>query len=266
MPQFVVIFSMIDSALVLPDERRQHLQLLLSREGKLVITELSRRLGVSGDTLRRDIQELAEAGLVQRVRGGALPLSPSTAPYPARRETRLTAKREVAVRAVRLIRPGQVLLLDGGTTVLEVARHLPTDLRLTVVTPSPPVVMALAEHPGVEIILLGGTLNQRTMTVTGSSAYRALTGLNVDLCLLGVCSLHPELGLTGLDYEEAQLKRLMVRQAGETVVLLTADKLGTASPYKVAELSELTHLVTEASVPDEVLAPYRQAGVGVVGA
>lgn len=257
---------MTNFAPTLPDERRRHLLSLLSSEGKLVITELSRRLGISGDTLRRDLQELSEAGLVQRVHGGALPLAPSPAPYAARRETSLTAKREVAMRAVRLIRPSQILLLDGGTTVLEVARHLPTDLRLMVVTPSPPVATALAEHPGVEIILIGGRLNPRTMTVTGSSAYRALEELNADLCLLGVCSLHPELGLTGLDYEEAQLKRLMVRQAGETAVLLTADKLGTASPYKVAEVSELTHLVTEASVPDEVLAPYRRAGVSVVGA
>ena len=250
----------------LPDERRRYLLSLLKDEGKLVITELSRRLGVSGDTLRRDLQELAEAGLVQRVHGGALPLAPSPAPYAVRQESGLAAKRAVAVRALRLVRPGQVLLLDGGTTVLEVARYLPTDLRLTVVTPSPPIVMALAEHPGVELILVGGRLNPRTMTVTGSSAYRALEVLNADLCLLGVCSLHPERGLTGLDYEEAELKRLMVRQAGETAALLTADKLGTASPYKVAEVAELTHLVTEASVPDEVLAPYRQAGVSVVGA
>lgn len=104
------------------------------------------------------------------------------------------------------------------------------------------------------------------MTVTGSSVYRALEGLNADLCLLGVCSLHPELGLTGLDYEEAQLKSLMIRRASETAALLTADKLGTAAPYKVAEVGELTHLVTEASVPDEVLAPYRRSGVSVVRA
>ena len=250
----------------LPDERRRHLLSLLKDEGKLVITELSRRLGVSGDTLRRDLHELAGAGLVQRVHGGALPLAPNPAPYAARRESGLAAKREVAARALRLVRPGQVLLLDGGPTVLEVARHLPTDLQLTVVTPSPPVAMALAEHPGVELILVGGRLNPQTMTVTGSSAYRALEELNADLCLLGVCSLHPELGLTGLDYEEAELKRLMVRRSVETAALLTADKLGTASPYKVAEVSELTHLVSEASVPDEVLAPYRQAGVSVVGA
>lgn len=104
------------------------------------------------------------------------------------------------------------------------------------------------------------------MTVTGSSVYRALEGLNVDLCLLGICSLHPELGLTGLDYEEAQLKSLMIRRASETAALLTADKLGTAAPYKVADIGELTHLVTEASVPDEVLAPYRRFGVSVMRA
>ena len=118
---------MTDVAPALPDERRRHLLSLLSSEGKLVITELSRRLSISGDTLRRDLQELSEAGLVQRVHGGALPLAPSPAPYAARRETSLTAKREVAMRAVRLIRPSQILLLDGGTTVLE-----PGDKNVTV--------------------------------------------------------------------------------------------------------------------------------------
>lgn len=112
MLQPTVRFDMADTTLELPEERRQHLKLRVTREGKL-ITELSQRLGISGDTLRRDIQELAEAGLVQRERG-ALLLAPSTAPYPARPVTRLTAKQEVAARAARLIRPGQVSCSMAG--------------------------------------------------------------------------------------------------------------------------------------------------------
>ena len=124
--------------------------------------------------------------------------------------------------------------------------------------------MALAEHPGVRVALLGSTLNQRTMTVTYSSVYHSPERLNVDLCLLGVCSLHPERNLTGIGYEEAQLKSWVIRREGETAALLTAEKLGTAAPYKVASASELTHLVTEASVPDEVIKPYRRSGMSLV--
>lgn len=250
----------------LPEERRQHILDKLAHDGKVIAAELSTAFGVSEDTIRRDLRELAEAGLLQRVHGGALPRSPSTAAYTARRQQTLHAKVSVAREAARLLRHNQVIFFDSGTTTLEIAKHLSGDLRATTLTTSPSIAVVLAEHPTVKVILVGGTLDKETMAVTGTAALEALQGIRADVCLLGVCSLHPEIGITTTSFEEAHLKRIMIANAAEVIAAVTADKLGTAAPYVVASVHELTHVITEATVSDEMLAPYAQAGITVVRA
>src|SRR5258708_7845072 len=112
---------------MLREERHQHILSTLKRDGKIVATDLSLALGVSEDTVRRDLRELGEAGLLQRVHGGALPRSPATASHIARQRQAPEAKLAIARAAVRLLRPGQVILLDGGTTTLRVAHEMPPD-------------------------------------------------------------------------------------------------------------------------------------------
>ena len=132
----------------------------LGRDGKVVVADLSSSLDVSLDTVRRDLQELAEAGLVRRVHGGALPPAIGSRPYAVRREQAPAAKAAIARATAGLLRDGQVILLDAGTTTLEVARHLPADLQATVITNSPPIAVALAEHPTVDVTMLGGSARQ----------------------------------------------------------------------------------------------------------
>ncbi|MGD9511400.1 MAG: DeoR/GlpR family DNA-binding transcription regulator, partial [Geminicoccaceae bacterium] len=156
---------------------------------------LAQELDTSEDTIRRDLRELAAAGRVQRVHGGALPPSPALLPLAARRERATEAKERLASAALALIREGQVLLLDGGTTNLALAQRLPPTLRLTVVTPSPAIALALAEHPGVELVLLGGRLDRASQTVVGAAAIDAVRSVRPDLCILGVCSLAAENGV-----------------------------------------------------------------------
>lgn len=244
-------------------ERRQFILAMLKRDGKVLSSELSTALSVSEDTIRRDLRDLAEAGLLQRVHGGALPGLP-TANYAARQQQAPQAKEAIARAAAGLIRSGQVVLLDGGTTTLQVAQQLPRALQATVITHCPPIAVALAEHPQVEVIVLGGRLDKHSMVTVGASVVEALRLVRADLCLLGVCSVHPELGLSGPNLEEAHIKRAMIASAAEVVALVSAEKLGTAAPYIVGALSELTHLVTEQTVPEAVLAPYRAAGLTIV--
>jgi DeoR/GlpR family transcriptional regulator of sugar metabolism len=251
---------------VLTAERRQHILEVLQRDGKVHATELSTQLAVSEDTIRRDLRELAEAGLLQRVHGGALPSSPAATSYAARQRQAPGAKAAVAQAAARLVRDGQVIILDGGTTALQVAQHLPTELRATVISNSPPVATALADHPYIEVVMIGGRLYKHSLVVTGAAALDALRMVRADVCMLGVCSLHPEVGISVPDLEEAHVKRAMIAGAAEVVALATAEKLGTAAPYVVGPLHELTHLVTERVVPLETLAPYEALGVTVIRA
>ena len=191
---------------------------------------------MSPDTVRRDLQELAEAGLVRRVHGGALPAAVGPRPYAVRQEQAPAAKAAIARATAGLLRHGQVILLDSGTTTLEVARHLPPELEATVITNSPPIAVALAEHPSVDVIVLGGTLDKDAQALVGAATVEALRSVRADVLVLGVCSLHPEIGITVLELEESYVKRAMIANAAEVVAVSSAEKLGSAGPYVVGPL------------------------------
>jgi DeoR/GlpR family transcriptional regulator of sugar metabolism len=249
---------------MLTAERRRAILTRLERDGKVVASELVDALGVSEDTVRRDLRELAAGGLVQRVHGGALPPAPAAATFAQRLAIAPEAKAHLAEAALPLLQGAGVILLDGGTTALELARRLPADRACTVLTNAPPVAAALASHPRAEVVLIGGRLLKDSQVTVGAAAVDALRQVRADACVLGICSLHPELGVTATDHEEAHVKRAMVQGSAEVIALATADKLRTASPWLVAPLADLSHLVTDAG--EELTAEYAAAGVSVVHA
>jgi DeoR/GlpR family transcriptional regulator of sugar metabolism len=249
---------------MLTAERRQVILTRLERDGKVVASELVDALGVSEDTVRRDLRELAAGGLVQRVHGGALPRAGEFASFDQRLRVSPEAKAHLAEAALPLLEGANVIVLDGGTTALELARRLPAGRSCTVLTNSPPVASALAEHSRVEVVLIGGRLLKEPQVAVGPEALAALREVRADACVLGICSLHPELGVTTNDHDEAHVKRAMVASAAEVIALATADKLFTAAPWVVSPLADVTHLVTDAG--PEVTAEYAAAGVSVVHA
>jgi DeoR/GlpR family transcriptional regulator of sugar metabolism len=239
---------------------------VLERDGKLVASRLVDELGVSEDTVRRDLRDLAARGLVQRVHGGALPPAPQPGSFADRRETSTEEKAAIARAVADVVADAQVLLIDGSTTNLEVARLLPGTRVGTVLTNSPPIATALADHPTVEVVVIGGRLDKRAQVTVGASAVDMIRSVRADACLLGVCALHPEVGLTTDDLDEAEVKRAMVRASGEVIAPATSDKLRAASAYLVAPVQEVTHLVAEPDAPDELLDPYRALGLSVLRA
>jgi DeoR/GlpR family transcriptional regulator of sugar metabolism len=256
-------YALLRGDCMLKEERQQAIIELMRRNGKVLVADLIAHLNVSEDTIRRDLNELAEVGILQRVHGGALPRAPSL-PYDQRVRETDAAKRAMAETVARLIHDGQVVLMDSGSTILEVVAHLPTTLRATIVTNSLPVAAALAHHPEVEVHVLGGRLKKDAQAMIGVPVVDALRQFRADLCLLGVCSLHPDIGITMLDIEEAYIKRAMIEQAAEVVAVADATKLGTAAPYVIAPLSSLTYLITDSSIEQRALAPYQDRGVTVV--
>lgn len=230
----------------------------LRAQGRVVAKELAAELGVSEDSVRRDLRDLAAAGLCQRVYGGALPASPAVADYGTRRGVAVASKRQVAAAAAALVRPGSTVILDGGTTALAVAHALPPGLGATVITHSPTVASALVEHPTVEVHVLGGRLFKHSAVTCGAAAVEAAQQVNADLFLLGVTGVHPDAGLTTGDADEAAMKRALARRAAETYVLASEEKIGAASSFAVLPLSAVAGVITDAS--DERLEPLRAAG------
>ena len=249
---------------MLNTERRTIILEALGRDGRVAASELSARFGVSEDTVRRDLRELAEEGLLMRVYGGAVRKSPVSPAYSRRKTEFLPAKSAIGEAAAKFIREGQVLFIDGGTTPLEVAMHLSPDLRVTVVTHSLPVASALAEHPNAQVVVLGGSLHKEAMVMVGATTVAAYRQVRADLCVLGTASIHPQIGLGVLNQEEAEVKRAMVANAAEVMVVASGEKLNTSAPFLVGPVSLVTRLVTDPEVSDEAIREYRDAGVEVI--
>jgi DeoR/GlpR family transcriptional regulator of sugar metabolism len=162
------------------------------------------------------------------------------------------------------VRPGQVVILDGGTTTLQLAKHLPEDLRATVVTHSPTIAVALQTHPSIEVILIGGRLFKHSVVTVGAAAVDAISRIRADTYFMGVTGIHLEAGLSTGDLEEAHIKRALSAAAAETHVLVTAEKVNAASPYVIAALNEIDGVIVERRVPKNVLTGYKRAGLSVV--
>jgi DeoR/GlpR family transcriptional regulator of sugar metabolism len=247
--------------------RREAILTLLRQDGRVHASDLADRFAISLDTVRRDLQELADAGALRRVHGGALPVN-SAPPIPPRfvdrRAVDVRAKVAIAAAAVPLVRHGEVVALSGGTTILELARRLPDDLAATVLATNPDIAVALADHPRLTVDVVGGRLHPDARTVTGPEAVDALRGVRPDVCVLSACSLHPGAGLTLRHREEAAVVRAMVAGAGRVLALTTASKLGAAGPYPVVDTTRIDTLVTDAPAADVVA--YRDLGLEVVHA
>lgn len=248
---------------MLTTQRKQYLMTLLRRDGRLVAKTLSEELGVSEDTIRRDLREMAREGLLQRVHGGALPASPALGDFAARAQIGPAEKSAIGRVAAQLIQPGQVVFMDGGTTCAQLVRQLEPGLRATVVTHSPSIAVELVTHPNIDVLMLGGRLFRHSVVNVGASTIEAIGQIRADLYFMGVCSLHPQAGLSTGDFEEACVKRAMCRAAAETVVLASSEKLATASPYQVVELAEVGAIVLPVSTPEEAIAPYRAQGIAI---
>jgi DeoR/GlpR family transcriptional regulator of sugar metabolism len=253
---------------MLAGERKRQILEQIGKDGRVVASELSQRFGVSEDTIRRDLREMSAEGLLHRVHGGALPLpqAPIPAAYAARAEQATAAKTAIGRAAAALVRDGQVISIDGGTTPLEVAEHFPPDLRATVVTHSLPVLRALAYRPRIELISVGGKVIPESLVAAGPITVDAFRNLHADVCIVGVAGIDVQAGLTALNFDESLVKRAMVENARQVIAVATADKLGTAGPFAVVPITRVTHLVTERTASESLVRAFKDAKVEVITA
>lgn len=249
---------------MLTAQRRALILATLRDDGRVVAKDFAASLDLSEDTIRRDLRELAAEGLLHRVHGGALPVSPAVADFATRTSIGTGAKADVARLACGLVDHGQTIAVDGGTTARELARRLPADLRATVVTHSPTIAVELAEHPTVEVIIVGGRLFKHSVVAAGAVAHEAIGRVSVDLFFLGVTGIHPTAGLTTGDADEAAIKRAWSQRAAETYVLGSGEKIGAASAFEVVPLDAVTAVLTDAGAPERGVAELREAGVRVL--
>ena len=254
---------MINAAELFPTERRDRILDLLHEEGKVVALDLARRLNVSIDTIRRDLDYLALNGSIRRVHGGALPAASFPGSIQQRRAEETEAKEELGKRGASLVRVGSVVLFDSGSSNLEIVKALPRDLRFTAVTAGLPGILHPKLQGRISALVLGGRLHRRESMTVGLRAVKELEDFRADLCFLGVCALHTDVGISTFSVEELEMKQTFVRCAADIVGLLTASKFNKAAPFVVGSIGILTRAIVESGVAASELDLLRRYGVFV---
>jgi DeoR/GlpR family transcriptional regulator of sugar metabolism len=247
---------------MLKEERLNFILQQLKLNPSVKLGQLSESLQVSEDTIRRDIESLAKNGLLTKVRGGAIPHSPNIHSFKERVHVSENEKLVIAQKALQLIQPSSTILLDGGTTTYALAGLL--DIPLTVITNNIPIAALLAGRKNMEVIITGGRILPDSLVAAGTYAIRLLEQSHVDICFVGVCSLHHKIGVSSIDYFECEMKRAMISCADKIVALTGHDKIGTAETHKICAIDALDTIVTEIDPGDEIFEPYRQKNIQIL--
>lgn len=249
---------------MLKKERQAYILHQVNLHNKVLSSTLCTEIQVSEDTIRRDLQELAEEGKVIKVHGGALSHSFSEVSFPFNGVYSLSEKKIIAQKAIPLISNGMFVLTSGGTTILELARSLPPQLRATFISGSIPAILEYMHHPNIEVILVGDKISKNSKITVGSEAIAKIKQMKADICFLGTNAIDAELGITDNDWEVVQLKKAMIESSKKVVCLSISEKVNTVQPIRVCGLDKIDMLITELAPEDELLKPYVNAGLQVL--
>jgi DeoR family transcriptional regulator of aga operon len=253
---------------MLVEERRRRITELLDAQERVTVEELVKRFDVSAVTIRGDLDALAEVGAVVRSHGGALRRveAPEDVPITVKETLHHAEKVRIGHAAAQMVKDGETIMLDSGTTTLEIARQIRyVKFRaLNVITNALNIAMELASLPHVRLIMIGGILRQMSYSLAGPPAEATVRGLHADRLYLGVDGLDPEIGLMTPDVLEAQLNAQMIQVSREVVVVADASKFQRRSLSIIAKLDGVHKVITDSGVPEETVATLRAHGVEVL--
>ena len=248
---------------MLKKERQAFILHQVNLHNKVLSSSLCTDINVSEDTIRRDLQELADDGKVIKVHGGALSHSFNHVYFSTNGVYSQNQKQLIAKKAIALITNGMFVLTSGGTTIIEMARCLPPQLRATFISGSIPAILEYMHHPNIEVILIGDRISKNSKITVGSEAIAKIRQVKADVCFLGTNAIDVEQGVTDNDWEVVQLKRAMIESSKMVVCLSIAEKINSVQPIRVCGLDEIDMLITELPADDSRLKPYIDAGVKV---
>jgi DeoR family transcriptional regulator of aga operon len=237
-------------------ERRSQISAMVRERGSVQVAALADRFRVSMQTIRKDLHYLTELGVTTRAYGGAIAadaVSPVTEPpVAAKLALHFAQKERIGRYAASLIKPGDSVVLDSGTTTLQIARHLPDLEGITVVTNDFGVLAALTQKNLIKIVLIGGELRRKNMAFYGAQTVSALNDLLVDKLFLAVDGFDLERGITTHHEAEAMLNRKMAEVAREVIVVTDSSKFGRVCLHRIIGLNEITGLITDVGAPDYI--------------
>lgn len=249
---------------MLKKERQAYILHQVNLHNKVLSSSLCSEINVSEDTIRRDLQELAEEGKVIKVHGGALSQSFNHVYFPTNGVYSQNQKKVIAKKAVSLITNGMFVLTSGGTTIIELARTLPPHLKATFISGSIPAILEYMNHPNIEVIVIGDRISKNSKITVGSEAISKIKQVKADICFLGTNAIDAEVGITDNDWEVVQLKKAMIESSKKVVSLTIAEKINTVQPIQICGLSDIDTMITELDPANPVLKPYLEQGLEVI--
>lgn len=243
-----------ENRILLKKERQAQIIKQINLHNKVLSSDLSLELNVSEDTIRRDLNELAQEDKIVKVHGGALSKSYNFTATQA--ETYAYDKKNIiAQKTISLFQDGMTILCSGGTTIRRIANLLPDNLNVTFFTVSPLISLELVEHPNTEVILLGGKLSNASKISVGGEVVAKINEIKADLCILGVNGFDED-GISDSDYEIVQVKKAMIKASKKVITPMISEKLNSSLRLQVCSAEEVDYLITELPPEHELLSAF----------
>lgn len=234
-------------------ERRRQITHMIKSHGSVQVTALSERFGVSMQTIRKDLHFLEKHGVAARAYGGAIAaevVNIAEPPIETKRVSHIEEKERIGRLAAAMVKPGDSIMLDSGTTAMQIARFLPDEEDITVVTNDFGVLGQLSQKRNLKVVMLGGELRRKNMAFYGAQALAALDDLLLDKLFLGVDGFDVERGITTHFEPEAQLNRKMVGAARQVIAVTDSSKFGKVCLHRIIGIGEIDDLITDSDAPD----------------
>ena len=252
-------------------QRVQYILTSLQQTGAVVVEELAEKLKVSVVTIRRDLDQLEEQGLLQRTHGGATSIEPlfyepfkKDRSFVAQVERLASEKRRIGRAAAALITAGETIAITPGTTTAEIIRGLPLNSKITVVTNTANIAMELSKRKDVSVFVTGGHLHGDWFSLVGPTAVRSLENILIHTMFVGADGIDPKWGVSCFSSDEAELNSTMVRRARRHIAVVDHTKLKVIADWRICEVSILKTLITDTGATDEMIAPYQKLGIEVL--
>lgn len=247
------------------EERRQAILELVQRVGRVSVADLSHQFGVSGVTIRADLQALAERNLVVRTHGGAVPAAAgiSQLALAMRRQQQVAKKGRIGEAGAAMVADGDAIYLDSSSTSLAIAQHLKAHRHVTIVTNALAVAQEMLDAPGVEVVMSGGSLQKETASLIGVDGLAWLDRYNIRTGFFGAHGISDPEGLTDVNAEQAAFKRPLVAKSHRVVAVLDSTKWNQIGLASFAALDEIDVIITDMDAPDNLVARARDAGIKI---
>lgn len=250
---------------MLQEERHKQILEELENNNIVRIAQLSKNLGVTRQTIRRDLAELEKTGLIKKVHGGAILNKTNVEPsYSIRNNTNIQEKEIIAKKAVEFVDEGDAIFLDIGTTTLMMAKKLKKRNKLTVITNFLLIALELANSPGIKVIMSGGELRGEELSLSGPISNKSVENIFLDKSFIGVGGLSIEGGFTDYHLDESEFRRMMIKHSKKSYALADHSKMNVTAIFKSADIHEIDVLITDDKSPESLLKHLAEKGIEVI--